>query len=563
MITKAGVPARKVLMGVSSYGRSFKMAQAGCWGPSCTFVGDRLSPAAKPGRCTDERGYLANAEIFEEINNGRVTQMWTDAATKANYLVYEGTEWVSYMDNFWRRNREMEARRLNLGGTIEWAIDLQEFLPENGLENHSRDDLWKKPEPCASSSPHDTLQALADDKTIPDKCLPVYTLGILRKIGQTALDQYNQLIPTYDEHFDRFRRVAGQSAAKSADDWVVENSRTYFTCTMTYTRPCCSSCSSRGCGQPIGLGCVEDDEEPMQCGLRSYAETDPKSVSCPQSVEPEPATWGNYTFTFKDDTKKKEFYAKLSEQFGVPENRMYLATRPYKYHVPGTPNVECTALQRGCLRNRYVNIPTANYTLHDVPNPKDLLGQGYENASLTVATIGGYEILLQQGFLQDSGVDFVEALAMPALMLNESSYAMQKVIEMGKEIEKEDEKTLIINVVSAVLFVVPFVGKFASSLTVAGNMIRLGTGLIGDLGLIGLDIWRATESEDDGDKIMIGLGVALTGMGALGGIGNIKAASKIRREARLRTEKDFLNTQQKTLTENLMKKYGGSCSRYP
>ncbi|KFY83394.1 hypothetical protein V500_10074, partial [Pseudogymnoascus sp. VKM F-4518 (FW-2643)] len=39
MITKAGVASNKIVVGVTSYGRSFKMAQAGCTGPECLFTG--------------------------------------------------------------------------------------------------------------------------------------------------------------------------------------------------------------------------------------------------------------------------------------------------------------------------------------------------------------------------------------------------------------------------------------------------------------------------------------------------------------------------------------------
>jgi GH18 family chitinase len=35
MITKAGVPGKKIIAGVTSYGRSFKMADPRCWGPNC------------------------------------------------------------------------------------------------------------------------------------------------------------------------------------------------------------------------------------------------------------------------------------------------------------------------------------------------------------------------------------------------------------------------------------------------------------------------------------------------------------------------------------------------
>lgn len=61
MITKAGVPGDKVLVGVTSYGRSFAMEQAGCWGPTCKFTGTRVESHATPGRCTGTGGYITDA----------------------------------------------------------------------------------------------------------------------------------------------------------------------------------------------------------------------------------------------------------------------------------------------------------------------------------------------------------------------------------------------------------------------------------------------------------------------------------------------------------------------
>lgn len=55
MITKAGVPTYMITVGVSSYGRSFKMTESGCTGPMCTFVGP--DSAAALGECTQTAGY--------------------------------------------------------------------------------------------------------------------------------------------------------------------------------------------------------------------------------------------------------------------------------------------------------------------------------------------------------------------------------------------------------------------------------------------------------------------------------------------------------------------------
>ncbi|KAL5911482.1 hypothetical protein ACKVV7_010067 [Pyricularia oryzae] len=121
MITKAGVPSNKVLVGVSSYGRSFQMADPSCTGPNCRYTGDRSTSFARKGECTDTAGYISNAEIKAIGGN-----TWLDVESNSNIMV-SGDLWIGYMDEALKATRTRTYQAYNFGGTIDWAVDLQQF----------------------------------------------------------------------------------------------------------------------------------------------------------------------------------------------------------------------------------------------------------------------------------------------------------------------------------------------------------------------------------------------------------------------------------------------------
>lgn len=122
MITKAGVPSNKIVVGVTSYGRSFQMTEAGCYGPMCTYVGP--SSGAYPGICTKTAGYLGNAEIAYMNATMSSTYSYLDDSY-SNILVFDETQWVSYMDDDNKAVRASLYAAYNFAGTTDWAIDLQ------------------------------------------------------------------------------------------------------------------------------------------------------------------------------------------------------------------------------------------------------------------------------------------------------------------------------------------------------------------------------------------------------------------------------------------------------
>lgn len=125
MITKAGAPTKKLMVGVSSYGRSFEMTTPGCTGPMCTYT----EGGAAEGRCTATSGYLANAEINEIIEKDSSATVWYDEDSDSDYMVYDGTQWVAYMTDDTKDKRKNAYKGLNMGGTTDWSIDLMSFVP--------------------------------------------------------------------------------------------------------------------------------------------------------------------------------------------------------------------------------------------------------------------------------------------------------------------------------------------------------------------------------------------------------------------------------------------------
>ncbi|KIL85830.1 hypothetical protein FAVG1_10799 [Fusarium avenaceum] len=139
MVTKAGVDPAKIVIGISSYGRSFKMKDPKCTGPTCQFTGSFSVSEAEPGVCTGEAGYLSDAEIRQiayDAKNGKkgvTAKTWYDKASDSDMMTYgtQGkgmTDWVAYMGPTTKQKRTEWAQGLNFGGVVDWAIDLETWF---------------------------------------------------------------------------------------------------------------------------------------------------------------------------------------------------------------------------------------------------------------------------------------------------------------------------------------------------------------------------------------------------------------------------------------------------
>lgn len=110
MITKAGVEARQLVIGTFSYGRSFRMSDASCSGPFCTFTGDKTLSMAYSAPCTRTSCYISNAELNDIIKGGgnySIVKSYIDNSD-SDILMYSNpgaVDWVAYMDADIKANR--------------------------------------------------------------------------------------------------------------------------------------------------------------------------------------------------------------------------------------------------------------------------------------------------------------------------------------------------------------------------------------------------------------------------------------------------------------------------
>ncbi|KFY18212.1 hypothetical protein V492_00069 [Pseudogymnoascus sp. VKM F-4246] len=517
MITKAGVATNKIVVGVPSYGRSFKMTDPKCRGPMCTFVGPES--AAKPGKCTKTPGYIANAEIKEIINGGGAIQTWNDKKIDSDFLIYEGTEWVSYLTKQHKDQRLVSYFLAHFAGTVDWAVDLEDYLDGGGNPDIADDFTELEPwVPCTDS--YASLDDIANaEAKIPWNCGPLYILQVLQSTFKSSWATYEGLIDDdYDEHYNTYADYIVEAAPITLKNFYTDNSNKYFTCKIEEIISCCSTCGSlcKHCADDESAACVEKGPGGWYQNI-----TEPCAPDYSQRVDPQaPYLYTSY-WHLRENTAN-QWWADLANQTGISKEFVELTS----VTLEGDDG-ECGQHHQCPDYGKDVDVYgiTSGYTKEEVANPKDVISKAREKLASMSTGLDNAIIEIRQAAYQGDPNDLVDALSVPILMIEQAVKAMQEVSKLGEEIEKDKLKNLILTILSAVLLVVPFVGDALAGIagfTAIGRMVAL----FGEAGNVALSVQDVIDTPGNAPLAIFDI---LAGAGAVADALKVKKAADYRR----------------------------------
>ncbi|MFN6536198.1 MAG: glycosyl hydrolase family 18 protein [Nostoc sp. EkiNYC01] len=121
----AGIPNSKIVMGIPTYGRTFKVSSPLTL--SDNGPGKSYSSAGPAGISTVTPGVLSYYEIQNRISSGSLTRRWHEPTLTPYAYNSQTSEWVSYDDTESIGYKTSYLIEKKLGGAMIWAIGLDQF----------------------------------------------------------------------------------------------------------------------------------------------------------------------------------------------------------------------------------------------------------------------------------------------------------------------------------------------------------------------------------------------------------------------------------------------------
>ncbi|KAK1756786.1 hypothetical protein QBC47DRAFT_443416 [Echria macrotheca] len=484
MVTKAGVPANKIFVGVSSYGRSFKMADAKCRGPMCTFLGGRNKSQAKPGECTETAGYIADAEIrqIQAIANAGFSdadayQSLYDSDSDSDIFIYNNDEWVAWMDTQTKQRRTDLYKPLGFAGTSDWAVDLQNDYSSSDYNDTDWDGALDLSITCNLDKTYGSLDDLDKDaQSMYPKCVAMKAVNVLSGMLKTSFDGYDDAASGYDGLYPTYEKYIKDTMNERLTQWMYDDKDgkkpgyTYYRCYAA----------------PGALYPTRKDATDADCSNLPGKNGD------------------DYTYWFeRRDDQKKAWEDSLSAAGFDPD---WLDLNSEFETTDGIDNCPITEGTTSCITTnlRYFGFPRRKDNV-DIPNPKDVVDAARKNLTALEDEYSSMYIDIATDSWDGTLEDAMEILAVPVFMLRDAIQSMKDVKDMAKKINDQNKKDLILKIVEGILFLIPFAGGAAGAFGRAGAMIGRFMSALDAGGNAALSIYSMIDNPDMAPVAILGM----------------------------------------------------------
>ncbi|KAJ4156030.1 hypothetical protein LMH87_001244 [Akanthomyces muscarius] len=494
MITKAGVEARKVVVGVSSYGRSFRMQDPSCSGPMCKYTGTRNQSEAYKGECTQTSGYISNAEMNEIIEYGGYSTVKSsyDKASDSNILMYgdgKAVDWVAYMDDDVKKSRQDWLKGLNFAGTSDWAVDLNEYTIDVGSDSGFKDFALSDLDDieCSGDLNPGNMGDLVDkaDK-LPARCTAMFALDILYGTLEDALQLFDVNSNGYDDKFGYY------------EEWVKEGINSKLDTFMDFRKD------------------IKDAKGVKYCDCKYEYGNQKGQSSCAGMPHFWDANYYSYTveYIIKDE---KGFYDALSTETGIDKDWISWETTTDRSFcadpgdVPLRPGGGGVSPPCRHLTHTLVNYPRKGPDSKiKVGNPKKMIEASMPNiTALQDSLLSSYASLSFGVYGDDaanaSDTDPVVAYAMPVFQLQTAIESMKDIKDIGEKAREEKKKKLIMTILTFVFMAIPFVGEALGPIIGSAAAIARIALIISEVGNAALTVADIVEDPASAPFAILGL----------------------------------------------------------
>lgn len=418
---------------------------------------------------------------------------------EGDVLVYDDTQWVSYLTDDSYSSRASKWRGLNFGGTSDWAVDLVADFGSGGNGKTGDDGTGSDSDDtsdgygtllCDVTKSYATFDDLAKDAGgMSSYCANYYSLDVLSSMLDDAYSRYNDANNGYDTKFGDYVRYMKNIVPAVIDDFLAKKG------------------DGLKCRSLLFSNFVDFD-----CALTDDLTPKTQKSSCDQMKDSLHEGFVKVTLVLRD---ADGFAAELLKDYGIPADWLDFNGTYEETEVCYSESTTSCPLTAG--KRSWYGYPEVKADV-TIPNPKDIVTHTIGNVDDLETLLFTQRLDILLGTYNGLAGDVVQVMSVPVFLLVQAVDGMEQVKVLASKQEEEDRekrKNFILEIVGALLFVVPFIGEEAAMAAGLTSLARAVT-IIGEVGNAAMGVYSVVDDPSSALFAVMGMLFGVRGIAKSG-----------------------------------------------